>query len=439
MKSNEPTITIYLEKRKQKTDDLIPLKVRVTWKKKRKYYAIPKSEMDKVLTGNCKEFRYSGPGDYAIREEYFDKATAPRPRGKFADLKNAFDKILIHAKSVSTKMKYFDFENFRILLFGQVQTANTSEVFQTFENYIKLLKDEGRIRTAVSYNCTLTSLKGYHQKDKLSFERITVDFLKDYEKWMKETGTSGKGNNQTTIGINMRQLRAIYNQRPKELESLPKPFGEKKYEIPKTKGRKIALQIDDLKKVFDYNPKPGSPEQRYFDFWRLQYLLNGINLTDLCLLRYGNFEGEYLKFERHKTKRTRKEPEPIKIPLTDTTNDLLNKYGQPRKSDKTFIFPILSDSMTPEEQDQKIYQLANLITQTIKRIARNVGLDPVLASKINGYSSRHSFATILMNAGAPVAYISKQLGHTSLETTSNYLASFEDKHLQEWQSKLIDF
>lgn len=438
MEGKRPTITIYLETREPKKDDTYPVKIRVNWKRQRKYFAIDKTRIEKLLKENkCAEFCYKGAGDYSIKEEYFKKATATKPRGKYSDLKKVFDQLVDDAIEEANQLEYFSFESFAAMMTEQPTTS--TDVFLTFETYIKGIQDEGRIRTAVSYNCTLTSLKGYHQKDKLSFERITVDFLKDYEKWMKETGTSGKGNNQTTIGINMRQLRAIYNQRPKELESLPKPFGEKKYEIPKTKGRKIALQIDDLKKVFDYKPKPGSPEERYFDFWRLQYLLNGINLTDLCLLRYGNFEGEYLKFERHKTKRTRKEPEPIKIPLTDATNDLLNKYGQPRKSDKTFIFPILSDSMTPEEQDQKIYQLANLITQTIKRIARNVGLDPVIASKINGYSSRHSFATILMNAGAPVAYISKQLGHTSLETTSNYLASFEDKHLQEWQSKLTDF
>jgi site-specific recombinase XerD len=41
--------------------------------------------------------------------------------------------------------------------------------------------------------------------------------------------------------------------------------------------------------------------------------------------------------------------------------------------------------------------------------------------------ARHSFATILKNSGAPVAFISETLGHTSSKTTESYLKSFESE------------
>jgi len=223
------------------------------------------------------------------------------------------------------------------------------------------------------------------------------------------------------------------------MNHLPKPFGEKGYQIPKSKGRKFALQMDDLKKVFEYEPEPGTPEAKYIDFWRLQYLLNGINITDLCLLRYSNIQQNFIVFERHKTKRTRKAPEPIRIPINPKIDELIKRYAQKRTSEKTLIFPILNDKMTPEQQDKKINQFSSAVSIFIKRIALKLEIDPETANRLTSYSSRHSFASMLMKQGAPVAFISKQLGHTSLETTSNYLASFEDKHLQQWQNALTEF
>jgi len=439
-----PKFSIYLDERVKKSDGTYPLKIRATLVKTRKYYPIKTNSMNRLIgeidTTDLSDFIYTGYGDYSLSKEFFTKVTDPKARGKFKVVYQILTSIENEALEIAKQCHPFTFETFKELYIEkEVNNQQSNDVFKTLKNYVDSLKRQERIRTAESYQCTLRSIEAFHKRDSLPFEYITISFLEKYEKWMKETGASGKGNSRTTIGINMRQFRTIFNKRPKELDGLPYPFGEKKYQIPKSKGRKIALDTDDLKKVFNYTPKVGSLEEYYLDFWKLQYLMNGINITDLLLLRYENIQDGFITFERHKTERTKKDSEPIRIPYSENIKSFFEKYSQPRKTDKTFVFPIVNNKMTPVEKDKSIQYFSNMVTKRIKKVARILEFDEEVIKKISSYASRHTFASMLMKKNAPAPYIKQQLGHASLDTTANYLSSFEDKHLQEWQKKLTEF
>jgi integrase/recombinase XerD len=45
----------------------------------------------------------------------------------------------------------------------------------------------------------------------------------------------------------------------------------------------------------------------------------------------------------------------------------------------------------------------------------------------------------MMRHGAPVSFIGKQLGHMNSSSTDNYLNSFEDETIKQWQKKLTEF
>jgi integrase/recombinase XerD len=53
--------------------------------------------------------------------------------------------------------------------------------------------------------------------------------------------------------------------------------------------------------------------------------------------------------------------------------------------------------------------------------------------------ARHSFATILVRSGAPLAFASQSLGHTSILTTQKYFAGFELSPQAEYTKALVDF
>jgi site-specific recombinase XerD len=58
----------------------------------------------------------------------------------------------------------------------------------------------------------------------------------------------------------------------------------------------------------------------------------------------------------------------------------------------------------------------------MKAIASDLGIN----RPVTTYFARHSFATILQRSGANVSFISEAIGHSSIRTTQQYLAGFED-------------
>lgn len=439
-----PKFSIYLDVRTEKKDKTYPLKMRATIGKTRKYYPIGANSMNSLIhqidTTDLSSFIYDGMGDYSLNLTMFKKVTDPKARGKFKEVYQILTSLENEAQEIARQCRPFSFEVFKDkYVEKELISHQTNDVFVTLKGYIYSLKRQERIRTAQSYNCTLRSVETFYKKETLPFENITISFLEKYEKWMKEKGTSGKGNSRTTVGINMRQLRTIFNRRPNELEGLPYPFGEKKYQIPASKGRKIALDLDDLKKVLDYKPIVGTLEEYYLDFWKLQYIMNGINITDLLLLRYENIKDGHITFERNKTKRTKKDAEAIRIPYSENIKSILEKYCQNRKTDKTFVFPILKPNMSPEEKDKVIQYFANMVTKRIKKVSNLLGFAEDVVKKISSYASRHTFASTMMKMNAPVAYIGQQMGHHDLRQTNNYLSSLEDKQTIELQKKLTEF
>ena len=71
----------------------------------------------------------------------------------------------------------------------------------------------------------------------------------------------------------------------------------------------------------------------------------------------------------------------------------------------------------------------------MKEVAKAQGI----SQPVTTYSARHSFATVLKRSGASTEFISDALGHSNLNTTKNYLASFEDETLQKTTDALTAF
>jgi len=91
-------------------------------------------------------------------------------------------------------------------LFKSTGKINVNSYFKT---RIDLLKETKRTGTAQAYNNAISSLSKY--KSILNFDDITPDWFEKYENWMEE-----KGNSITTIGMYLRNLRAIFNQAIKD-------------------------------------------------------------------------------------------------------------------------------------------------------------------------------------------------------------------------------
>ena len=249
----------------------------------------------------------------------------------------------------------------------------------------------------------------------IRFEAVTVSWLGRYADFLRKEGKT-----QTTIAIHLRHLRAILNEAKRlgSIKDAQYPFGRDKYEIQAGEGRKLALTLEQIGQIANYEDGTEATA-KYRDYWLFLYLCNGINVADFVKLRYRDIVNGEICFVRQKTERTTKIRKEIRVVVTERMQAIINRWGNPSRPD-SFIFPILDGQEDAMRRKMKTLYITRAINKRMKEVGEQLGI-----GNISTYTARHSFATVLKRAGTNIAYISESLGHQDLKTTENYLASFE--------------
>jgi integrase len=297
-----------------------------------------------------------------------------------------------------------------------------------FERHIQELKIQKQIGTAVSYETALKSIEGF--KAGLRYADITVTFLKRYEAAMLEAGKKS-----TTVGFYLRSLRTIMNKADIDRKLYPFGTGKNKYTIPTGCNIKKALTLDEISRIYYYETEARTTKAMAKDYWIFSYLCNGLNVKDLCLLKWKNIEGDSLQYERAKTSRTKREKKPIEVSLKPEAKAIISRWGQPAINPEAYIFPHLNKSMTAERERDVIKQLTKNINKYMKLIAAELKIN----REVTTYFARHSYSTVMRNSGASTSYISQALGHSNEKVTQNYLAGFEQEAIHKATEALTAF
>ncbi len=90
--------------------------------------------------------------------------------------------------------------------------------------------------------------------------------------------------------------------------------------------------------------------------------------------------------------------------------------------------------MDAETERGAISQFIKTSNKYLKRIGKQLGIE----SELTTYTARHSFATRLKRKGASTEFIKESLGHQNIQTTENYLDSFEDTERVKWANLLFE-
>lgn len=404
------TVTLFLDTRREKEGDKYPVKLTIYHNKEKQRYGL----------------------GIDLKESEWKKINSPKLRDE--ELKKIKAKLDVFTTKASVVIELlgdsFTFNSFEVEFFErETKRKESTNVYEAFEEYIVKLKKADRIGNAVAYQSALSSLKLF--KKKLSFHDVTPDFLNNYEKRMLQHGKS-----ITTVGIYLRSLRYIMNQAVKKgiIKSQLYPFKKDGYEIPAGRNEKQALKFDELKRILNYKTDLAS-ERKAIDFWIFSYLCNGMNMADICRLRYKNIEGDYITFNRKKTLRTkRSDIKAIRCFISPQVRMIIEKYGNPNKDHENYIFQILETGINAQREHDKIQFFTRNVNKYVKKIASKIGIN----SSISTYAARHSFATVLKRKGAPLDYIKDSLGHSDLKTTENYLDSFLDETIKKNAQLLTD-
>ncbi|MEI6059431.1 MAG: site-specific integrase [Bacteroidota bacterium] len=419
MEKNQTPATAYviLETRWPNTKQMYKLKLMVTHKRIQKFYTI-------IIPGI----------PATMSEQDFAKSKLDKPRRPFSEYREKFNAIEANARQTITDLPEFTFEAFEKKYFDPPKLDK--DLFIGIKNYSTELRKQTRVGTANNYDSTAYSFRKYCSDNNLTtlyYNDITVDFLNNYEAWMLN-----KNHNLTTVGIYLRNIRAILNIaiRNDLIKKDSYPFGRGKFEIPAGRSVKKALTVQDVGKIFNYPALDGTTIQRQRDYWIFSYLCNGINMKDIARLRYRNIDKESITFIRAKTERKqRSNQKTVVIPLTTEIENIILRWGNQNISKDEYIFPILRDNLTPEKELALIQQAIKTLNKYLRRIA----LELKIEKDVSSYTARHSFATVMKRSGASTEFISESLGHSNLATTENYLASFEMETKRKLAKNLLKF
>lgn len=394
---------VYLDKNRPKQSGKCSVKIKVTYNRKRKYFTtgidLTNKSFEQIFFGKRKT---SEQKEIKTKIEYFEKK----------------------ANDVIDNLSVFSFDSFEERFLDQRNTTNS--VSFAFDKHIGNLKLENRVGTAVSYECARNSIDSF--KPSLTFAEVTPILLKRYESWMLKNGRS-----ISTVGIYLRSLRAIYNQQNLDQSVYPFGNGRNRYSIPTSKNTKKALTVEEIATIYNYDAEPNSTKEMARDYWLFLYLCNGMNVKDLCLLKWKDIDDNMLSYKRSKTERSQKESKRISVGLKSQSMDIIKKWGLPSIDKNAFIFPHINNEMDAYQKRATYQQLTKIINKYMKLIASEVGI----GKKVTTYYARHSFATVLKRSGTKVEMISELLGHSSVDVTESYLDSFENEQIQKETDVLI--
>ena len=317
----------------------------------------------------------------------------------------------------------FSFDNLNRRLKSGDLTLNSA-----FRAKIDELKAQDRIGSMLVYNVVRQGVERFAGAW-VPMDAVTIEWLRRYEKFLIKEEKS-----TTTIGIHMRHIRAILNEacRNGVIKEAQYPFGRGRYEIQAGEGRKMALTVEQIGKIANYDDGSDTTA-RYRDYWLFLYLCNGINVADFVKLKYRDIVDGEICFVRQKTERTTKARKEIRVIVTERMQAIIDRRGNRKRADN-YIFPILDGAEDAVQRHSKTIAAAGYINVRMRTIGKELGI-----GNISTYTARHSFATVLKRAGANIAYISESLGHQDLKTTENYLASFEREERQRNAELLTKF
>jgi len=400
------TVSAMLDTRKINAQGNYPVKIRINYKRAREYFPtgkeLTKDEWKTLSEQKSRHYK-------EVRE----------------DIQNSFNLVRMNVETIAEKGEF----SFHLLKIRMGKSTGDS-----FNNAIRakitLLKSEERIGTMRIHEETLRLVTEF-AGDNIFFDMLTVQWLKKCEQYWLKTGK-----NYTSIGIHMRNIRALMNEakRMGVIKESQYPFGRGNYEIKTGESTKKALSMEQISKIYHYTDGLEATE-KYRDLWMFIYLCNGINVIDMIKLRYSDIIDGEICFIRQKTKRTTKVQRKIRAVITPEMESIIKRWGNVNCGNN-YIFPYLPEKNTEEEIKKVSGEVCHRINKRMKRIATALGIDN---SNMSTYCARHSFATVLKRSGANIAYISESLGHNDLKTTEHYLASFEQDERRKNSILLTNF
>lgn len=292
------------------------------------------------------------------------------------------------------------------------ETLNPKEktfvsVCDCFRQYIEALENK---RTKEIYTTTLNKIRALEEKpEKISFEDVTCEWIRDFDHKLKDGGVSS----ENARSIHLRNLRAVHNHAIRQGYTETYPW--KNYKIKKEETEKRSLTVEELRTLL--NEPCSKTKAMYRDYFKLIFLLIGINHADLCDLKDTDLRDGRIYYERKKTHRK------YNIKVEPEAMELIRKY-----KGKDWLIDIHDRYRNTHDQLKHFNpMLASII-------------DRPPFDELTTYWARHTWATIAYNdLDISIDTISAALGHQYGSRVTAVYINPDQKRVDQANRRVIDW
>lgn len=320
-----------------------------------------------------------------VHEENFNKGfiiNIPNADAYNKKINNLFKSITEFENKCMDENKYLTLEMIKSAI-KQKNLPNT-----TFNDFAKnVVENSDRKKsTKAGYDVFLNNFSKFRTNALL--EEIDYNFIKEYDKWLKDSGVS----DNTRIG-RLQQFKTIMQEAVRHDIIEKSPF--MKFKIPSMTNKKGFLTKEDIKQIETVKNLTKIETHVMFAFLFCYY--TGLRFSDFKTLKQSDIKDGWLKKVMVKTGKT------VEIPIYELFEgkamNIIERYHG-----------------NIENLVKKIGQ-NGAMNQVLKRVFEKAGID---STNKSFHIARHSCATNLISDGLPITTIQKILGHTKVSTSLIY-------------------
>ena len=293
------------------------------------------------------------------------------------------------------------------------EKPDRSLLVPAFEKFAATKKESTRL----TYERTLVHLRAYTDDRVLRFEDVTRSWLLGFDAAMAKTAPSPNAR-----AIHMRNLRAVFNFAIDEGLTSWYPF--RKFHIKTVKTAKRSLCVEELRRLF--SAPVDDWQEPYLDFFKLSFMLVGINAVDLLHLVPGSLRSGRVEFNRSKTSRF------YSLKVEAEASLLIEKY---RGSEHLVSF------MDGRSDYLQFVRQCNHALKTIGTRSRQ-GVAPTgvaLFPQLTTYWARHSWATVARSIGVSIDDIALALGHGDGHDLTHIYLDEDLQKIDEANRRVLDW
>ena len=336
-----------------------------------------------ILVRCDKSTRYFSTGVY-VKPYQFDKEKLiiNHPNSKLLNYKLLKMKHDIEAIELEYIRQGID--NITLDMIKNAMKEKTSPSALLYEFGMKVIYDSDRNKlTKEGYKTFLNNFNKFKKNVRLN--DIDYNMIIAYHKFLKNSGIA-----LNTIVSRLRQFRALLNEAKKRDLIKSNPFD--KYKIPQAKNKKGFLSKEDINNIENLKL------DKNLDIIRDAFLFSvysGLRFSDMISLKSSDIVDGWIHKKMQKTNFM------VDIPIYRLFNgnalNIIKKYKR------------------IENLTNKIGSNAD-VNRKLKQIFQLVGV----STKFTYHTSRHTFASLLLQDGIAITTVQKMLGHTKLTTTQIY-------------------